>query len=745
MKAHTLLALTAAFAVLLCARPSAAQPTFVESPVSAAYADYLARGAPPGYVPSPLDLSHLVGQRLQHQFPKLGYPEKFDLRTSAKQPLPAIRNQGNCGACWTFAALGVLEIALRPEESWNFSENNLKHTHGWDRTHCEGGNNMMAAAYLLRWSGPVIESEDPYSVSSYTSPPNLKAKKHVQHAYYLPDRASATDNGHIKDALQSLGAVMTSMYFDEGTFSEATDSYYYTGTEDVNHGVIIVGWDDTFSRTRFTTQPPGDGAFIVRNSYGEDFGDQGYFYVSYYDARIATNSMALPRPEPTENYASVYQYDPLGTVTQYGIPGSETAWFANVFQAKADERPAAIGFHANALNSRYSAWVYANVTGSPTSGTLIASTAADQVLGHAGFHTIKLGNVASVVRAGTRFSVVVKLTTPGTHSVIPIEAAFAGVTSGATAAAGQGFVSSDGSSWTDVTKLAVSTAPSASISLKAYTALACDDGNACTSDEWDGARCVTTQLTGSCDDGQWCNGEGTCSSGNCVPSGRDCSDNLTCTTDACDEVADECYSTPLSGWCVIAGACVQSGATNPANDCQKCDPARSKTAWSSTTGGACDDDDLCTDGDTCQSGTCRGTARTCDSGLCEVGDCNPATGQCELTAVVDGRGCNDNNRCTFSETCQKGACVATRQVQCIAKDECHDPGQCNPENGVCSNPAKTDGAACSPGKCVGGVCVQGAPSGESTSTPSGCGCGASGAGLASWALLSLVVLRRRGR
>jgi C1A family cysteine protease len=56
-----------------------------------------------------------------------------------------------------------------------------------------------------------------------------------------------------------------------------------SGDLDINHGVSIVGWDDSFSRENFpvSNQPDGDGAWIVRNSWGPGWGDGGYFYMSY--------------------------------------------------------------------------------------------------------------------------------------------------------------------------------------------------------------------------------------------------------------------------------------------------------------------------------------------------------------------------------------------------------------------------------------------------------------------------------
>jgi C1A family cysteine protease len=83
---------------------------------------------------------------------------------------------------------------------------------------------------------------------------------------FIPNRKDSTDNDGIKQAIQNYGALYTTMYYDNTFYSSAKKSYYYTGTSSSNHAVDIVGWNDSYDKSKFVSTPPGNGAFIVRNS-----------------------------------------------------------------------------------------------------------------------------------------------------------------------------------------------------------------------------------------------------------------------------------------------------------------------------------------------------------------------------------------------------------------------------------------------------------------------------------------------
>ncbi|OGS08420.1 MAG: hypothetical protein A2270_09010, partial [Elusimicrobia bacterium RIFOXYA12_FULL_51_18] len=421
-----------------------------------------------GDLPSPNDISHMTGQHPApapgtHQVQLEGYAASYDLRSLGK--VTSVKDQGSCGACWTFATMASLESKILTDDSWDFSENNLDDTAGFDIAPCGGGTTDMSVAYLARWSGPWTETADPYTVTTNKQSPTYpspNAQKHVQEVLLLPDRGSSTDNDNIKWALTTHGALKTSIYMNTAYYRSAYKSYYYSGTSGTNHAVTIVGWDDNFAASKFTTTPPGNGAFIVKNSWGTGWGESGYFYVSYYDANLKNNAVFIGA-ESNSNYYRVYQHDPLGNTGGTGY-GSGTGWFANFFTAAdANTQVDAVSFYTRALNSSYTVYVYLNsAAGSPRSGTLMSSQSGS--FAYAGYHTVPLTTKVPLTN-GQTFTVVVQMTTPGYNFPIPIEGPVANYSSGATASLGQSYISSAGTTWTDLN----ATTPNRNVCLKAFT------------------------------------------------------------------------------------------------------------------------------------------------------------------------------------------------------------------------------------------------------------------------------------
>lgn len=454
------------------------------------YSSRYGEGAPSrhslGLIPSPVDFSHNRGILIRHfDTSRVDLPSvtsrdatlagstgsadnsyvsasasgsSYDLRTLGLVSVP--KDQGQCGSCWAFSTTASLESGLLPDETWDFSENNIKNLAGYDLSPCQGGNYIMSTAYLARWDGPVSEARDPYNAYSSSSSSGLQPLKHVQEVFFLPPRSNALDNENIKSALRQYGALYSTVHWEDYYYSARSSSYYYSGSSLPNHAITIVGWDDNYDRFKFTQAPAGNGAFIVKNSWGPDWGDDGFVYISYYDTVIGTEN-AVFLAEPTSNYLHIYQYDPLGWITSFGA-GTDTAWFSNVFTSQGKEDLSAVSFYTPSVDSRYEVYVYTGVTNGPVSGSPV--TTKSGTISLPGYHTIKLDRSVPLT-TGQKFSVVVKLTTPGYNFPIALEYPYQGFTSKATAHAGESYVSSNGASWSDVTKSLANT----NVCLKAFT------------------------------------------------------------------------------------------------------------------------------------------------------------------------------------------------------------------------------------------------------------------------------------
>ena len=375
-----------------------------------------------GWVPDRADTSHLpTAYRtcLSQGTLKLGasIPASYDMRNSSL--LTPVRDQMGYNTCWAFSTLASVESCVRRQEgmSLDLSENNVINRSGYNRPFNDYGSAMQAIAYLLRWDGPVLESEDAYPRDG-KSPADLSPVRHVQEIYWVPKRTSVSDNAVIKSMVYQYGAMRTSLYEDSNYLNGVNGAYYYTGTSASlpNHAVCIVGWDDNYLRTNFKSAnglPPGNGAFLVRNSKGSSHGDNGYFHVSYYDPLLATaeNGQIVVGVEPSDNYDGIYQHDRFGFLATLGSGDPSASEFGiNVYEAEEDQDIQSVGFYTLSPQSDYCICLVTNVV----NGVVDVASATEDNEGtctYAGYHTVKL-NKAVRIRKGKKFGVYVELKSP---------------------------------------------------------------------------------------------------------------------------------------------------------------------------------------------------------------------------------------------------------------------------------------------------------------------------------------------
>ncbi len=388
-------------------------------------------------------------------------PASYDLRTL--NMVTPVDNQGINGACWAFAATGSLESYLLEKGygTYNFSENNVV-TGGSSPDYYEmGGNRDMAAAYYARWAGPVLQSMDPDSLSTIVNRGSYTPAFHVQDVIYLKDRKSSLDNAELKNQIITYGAVDSSLYYDDYYYNDSNYSYYDPYTSDrnnANHDIAIVGWDDNYPKEKFLNQPAGNGAFICKNSWGKDWGDNGYFYVSYYDGVIGTDLTSFTA-EKSSNYNHIYQYDKNGLIVEIPV-NSNQIWFANVFQSSSSpENLAAVGTYFDYENTYYEVY-YSTGSDGFNNLTKIKSGTMDK----GGYRTIKLDKPLNL-KTGEKYTVAVKLISPGYTADFPIETNDYTLGITVDTPPGRSFVSEDGVNWEDVNTSGINK----NVALKAYT------------------------------------------------------------------------------------------------------------------------------------------------------------------------------------------------------------------------------------------------------------------------------------
>jgi C1A family cysteine protease len=200
-----------------------------------------------------------------------------------------IRNQGGCGSCWAFSAVGAVESAILINDglSRNLSEQWLVSC--CDAGTCGGGWPREALRYMCLNdaydycgdAGAVLESDFPYV--AWDAPCGCP----YPHPYWIDDWSSVgagwpPNVDMIKQAILDYGPVSVTVAVD-GAFQGYNGGVFngcWDGT--INHAVVLVGWDDNQG---------SNGIWIMRNSWGTWWGEDGYMRIEYGCSSIGSNAV----------------------------------------------------------------------------------------------------------------------------------------------------------------------------------------------------------------------------------------------------------------------------------------------------------------------------------------------------------------------------------------------------------------------------------------------------------------------
>lgn len=275
----------------------------------------------------------------------------FDSKYSLVDDIPenmVVKNQGSTNTCWTFAYSAVLESVLALSDYKNenetnvydFSERHLAYSvtrkflndeineKGFNTTTETGGNFVMAEAYAMNGMGSVNESDMPFENNSnliaLSEIQNKTVQTQVYDTVYFETVNAGGDHSEImaemKSHIKTYGGLFAQIYgasSNNDCCNINTGAVYvdpnYASTYGPNHAVEIIGWDDDYPISNFgTKKPTNKGAWIVKNSWGKWYGDNGFFYVSYDDANIYSAVSGITKATNSVNYDNLYTYDEYG-------------------------------------------------------------------------------------------------------------------------------------------------------------------------------------------------------------------------------------------------------------------------------------------------------------------------------------------------------------------------------------------------------------------------------------------------
>jgi len=370
-----------------------------------------------------------AGESMIHMLGEATLPSSYDSRDYGK--ITSVKNQNPWGTCWSFATMSLLESSWLQQygETLDLSERHMayfcKNT-GYDplgnasgdtmtpytnKYYLQSGGNLFRSSLkLMNWHGAAAESDYPYSNSS-TVPAAIATENAqdrivgIRNTFFIPTKNATQEEKVtvVKNLIKTYGCVEWTYYHHDDMYYNASTAAYYMDTDEegTNHSITIVGWDDSYSKANFSSDatPQNDGAWIVKNSWGTNFGKNGYMYISYEDKSLgAGNPVAVMVADELQEWDNNYFYGNTGTV----MSASGFQKIGHVYKINGEtqkQKIKAVSVMAAEDNMPYSVQLYKNpemtdgVVTNPSSGTPLLDEPVTGTLGYAGVYTIEIPEV----------------------------------------------------------------------------------------------------------------------------------------------------------------------------------------------------------------------------------------------------------------------------------------------------------------------------------------------------------------
>lgn len=397
-----------------------------------------------GYIESNLDQNTPVYHPAARSVTRVPSSYPADM-TAYYNKFPDNRNQNPYGTCWAFSSLGLAEYDLIMDGvadknidlselqlayfTYNFVTDPLGGTEGDKAKYYNenatssylnyGGNYLMASRRLGQWVGAANESDVPYRLASSTVSNGLDSKyayaydkAHLENTYMINIKQNAAD---VKSQIMEHGAAGVMYYHDDNSLywdsSNQYYTYYDTAATGGGHAVMVVGWDDNFSKDNFgnDTKPSSDGAWLIRNSWGFYC---SYFWMSYETASLSDTAWVFDASN-NDGYDNNYQYDGGVNVYPTGYTTTSNVFAVAEKDGVTSETLKAVSLSCtSAANVGYKIQIYTDLKDkkNPESGTLQENATTEGTTEYAGTYTIPLANTVEL-KPGSSYAVVVKLDT----------------------------------------------------------------------------------------------------------------------------------------------------------------------------------------------------------------------------------------------------------------------------------------------------------------------------------------------